>query len=275
MTLAHALLPRRDVLALALGASVLAPSRPAHAQDPAAALALQLYERPAGRDFTAVVQMELAERGREPRIRRLVLYRKNRSRGESSVLIRFLEPRDIAGLGLLSVNHADGDSDQSLFLPELDRVRKVSGDRKGGRFVGSDLYFEDLQERTPSRDRHRLLGAESINGVVCERLESEPVEAGDSVYLKRIAWVDPKTLLAHRVDYYERDVSAPSKRLQVAAFKQAQRYWTITDSTVTDLRTGHRTRMLAEQLAYDRNLPSRLFTTQALADEAFESEYRP
>lgn len=35
-------------------------------------------------------------------------------------------------------------------------MRRISSDRKGGRFVGSDLYFKDLQERKPSKDRHRL-----------------------------------------------------------------------------------------------------------------------
>ncbi|HET9462767.1 MAG TPA: outer membrane lipoprotein-sorting protein [Thiobacillus sp.] len=40
------------------------------------------------------------------------------------------------------------------------------------RFLGSHLYFEDLQERKPSEDRHRLLGRQTENGILCEVLES-------------------------------------------------------------------------------------------------------
>src|SRR3546814_19062706 len=57
----------------------------------------------------------------------------------------------------------------------------------------SDLYFEDLQERKPSKDRYRLLGKQFENGILCDVLESVPLDADDSVYRKRISWIDPAT----------------------------------------------------------------------------------
>jgi hypothetical protein len=255
-----------------LSTALIAPST--FAND-ALALAEAVSGRAEGGDFTSVGRMELTEKGKSPRARQLVTYRLDRGRGETATLIRFLEPKDIAGTGLLSVTKADGSTDQSLYLPELDRVRRIAGDRKGGRFVGSDLYYEDLQERKPSRDRHRLLGKETINGVTVDVLESTPLDAADSIYLKRISWIDPVTLLAHRVDHYERDPAAPSKRWELLAHKRIQGYWTATDSRITDLITGHSTRLTVEKAVYDRRLPAKLFTAQALADEAIESEYRP
>jgi Outer membrane lipoprotein-sorting protein len=239
------------------------------------ALAAAVDARADGGDFTSVGRMELTEKGKSPRARQLVTYRLDRGSGTRATLIRFLEPKDVAGTGLLSVTKADGSTEQSLYLPELDRVRRISGDRKGGRFVGSDLYYEDLQERKPSRDYHRLLGKETINGVPCDVLESTPLDAADSVYLKRVNWIDPVTLLAHRADHYERDPAAASKRWEVLAHKRIQGYWTATDSRITDLNTGHSTRLTVEKAVYDQRLPAKLFTAQALADEAIESEYRP
>lgn len=245
------------------------------AADPGPVLAQAVFDRPAGRNVTTQVRMELTEKGRAPRVRELVAYRLSRGRGESVALIRFLEPRDVAGTGMLTVNKADGSSEQSLYLPALDRVRRIAGERKGGRFVGSDIYFEDLEERQPSKDRHRVLGKESVNGVPCDMLESVPVDAADSVYRKRVAWIDAQTLLVHRVDYFERDDATPGKRWELLASQRIQGYWTVTDSRVTDLGTGHQTRMAIEQAVYDRRLPAKLFTPQALADEAIESEFRP
>jgi hypothetical protein len=242
--------------------------------DPGMQLAQQHQDRPAGKDMTTLSRMELIDNGRTPRVRRLVSYRLDKGRNESAYLVRFIDPKDIAGVGLLSLNRADGSSDQSLYLPELDRVRRVAGDRKGGRFVGSDLYFEDLQERKAHRDRHRILGQEVIAGVACDVLESVPTDPGDSVYRRRVSWIDRETLMAVRVDYFERDDQKPSKRWTATARQRIQGFWTVTNSTMADLAQGSETRLIVESARYDRKLPAKLFTPQALADEGFESEYR-
>ena len=243
--------------------------------DEASDLAQRVYDRPNGRDLTTLGRMVLTEKGRAPRIREIVTYRLDKSGGETANLIRFLDPEDIAGTGLLSIDKADGSTDQWLYLPALDRVRRISSDRKGGRFVGSDLYFEDLQERKPTKDRHRLLGKQTENGILCEVLESVPLDEDDSVYRKRISWVDPATAIVQRVDYFEKDANTPSKRWLLRNKKRNQGYWTLTDSRMIDLGSGHETRMVVDAALYDQKLPAKLFTSQALADESLESEYRP
>ena len=262
------LLVRFLLLALLLGA---ASARADKASD----LAQKVYDRPNGRDLTTLGRMVLTEKDRAPRIRELVTYRLDKSGGETANLIRFLDPEDIAGTGLLSIDKADGSTDQWLYLPALDRVRRISSDRKGGRFVGSDFFFEDLQERKPSKDRHRLLGRQTENGILCEVLESVPLDPKDSVYSRRISWIDPATALPQRVDYFEKNPAAPSKRWLLRSKKRNQAYWTVTDSRMIDLASGHETRMVVDAALYDQKLPAKLFTSQALADESLESEYRP
>lgn len=245
-----------------------------HADD-ASELAQKVYERPNGRDLTTIGRMVLTEKGHAPRIRELITYRLEKSKGETANLIRFIDPEDIAGTGLLSLDKANGKSEQWLYLPALDRVRRISGDRKGGRFVGSDLFYEDLQERKPSEDRHRIVGNETINGVVCDILESTPIDPDSSVYRKRVSWIDPKTLMALRVDFYEDSDTAPSKRWWVVTKKKNQGYWTAIDSRIIDLASGHETRLWIDTALYDRSLPASLFSSQTLADENLESDYRP
>lgn len=243
--------------------------------DEASDLAQRVYDRPNGRDLTTLGRMVLTEKGRAPRIRELVTYRLEKGHGETANLVRFLDPEDIAGTGLLSIDKADGGTDQWLYLPVLDRVRRISSERKGGRFVGSDLYFEDLQERKPSKDRHRLLGKQLENGILCDVIESVPLDADDSVYKKRISWIDPATAIPQRVDYFEKDGGTPSKRWLLRSKKRNQGYWTLADSRMIDLENGHETRLVIDTALYDQKLPAKLFTPQALADESLESEYRP
>lgn len=238
-------------------------------------LAEEVFSRPAGRDLTTFGRMELTEKDRPPRIRELITYRLSKGAGETANLLRFLDPEDIAGTGLLSFDNADGSNEQWLYLPALDRVRRIAGDRQGGRFVGSDLYYEDLHERKPSLDRHKLLGKDMVNGVACELLESVPLDADSSVYRKRVSCIDRTTSLALRVDYFEKDEATPSKRWLMLAKKKHGNYWTVTDSRITDLLSGHETRMIVLDAIYDRGLPAKLFTSRTLADEGLESEYRP
>lgn len=245
------------------------------ADEAGSSLAQRVYDRPDGSDATSAVTMSLIEDGRSPRVRTMIVYRLSGADGEVSTLIRFTEPTDIEGTGLLTLDAADGASNQWIYLPAMQRVRRVDSNRKGGRFVNSDYYFEDLRDRKPSMDEHRVVGRETIGEVECEVLESIPVEAGNSVYRRRLSWIDPKSLLPMRVDFYEKDVATPSKRLVVAAREQVQGIWTVTDSTLTDLDSAHQTRLVVNRILYDRELPARLFSSKALEDERAEKAFRP
>jgi len=263
--------------AVALGLTAAGPAAAVAVSDdmPATRLAQAVYDRPVGRDLTTLSRMVLVERGRAPRERELVTYRLDQGQGETANLMRFLGPEDIAGTGLLSVSKPGADADQWLYLPALDRVRRIAGDRKGGRFVGSDLYFEDLQERSVAADRHRLLGQETLDGVNCQVLESVPLAPDNSVYLRRVSWVDPGTLVVVRVDYFERDERRPSKRWLGLQRKRMQSIWTTTESAMTNLDSGHETRLLVERAQYNRKLPARLFSARSLGDENYEADFRP
>ncbi len=271
--------PTRRTLLVGLGAAVL-PVWPAgaFAAEDGLALARRVYERPDGQDVTSVVTMSLGEEGKPPRVRKMLVYRSNGEKGgkgDVSTLIRFTAPADIDGTGLLTLDAANGDTSQWIYLPAMQRVRRVDASRQGGRFVNSDFYFEDLKDRKPGADTHRITGREKVGDAVCEVLESVPVQADNSVYLKRLGWIDPKSLLPLRLDFFERQVDQPSKRLLVSRREQVQGYWTVMDSTLTDLQNGHQTRLVVEKVLYDRKLPTTLFTSRALAEERQEREFRP
>jgi len=238
-------------------------------------LARKVYDRPNGTDATSVVAMILQDEGRSPRERKMLVYRLDKKGGDVASLIRFLEPADIEGTGLLTLDMADGDSNQWVYLPAMDRVRRIDSGRKGGRFVNSDYFYEDLRDRKVEQDVHRVVGHETLAGVACDILESVPSERGNSVYGKRLSWVDPTTALPMRIDFFGRNDSEPNKRLQVLKRARVQGYWTVTDSVMTDLESGHKTRLTVEWIRYDRRLPGRLFTTQTLEDESAEEDYRP
>lgn len=240
----------------------------------AKALAQAVYDRPAGKDMSARVIMALESKGEINKKRLLYSYAADRGDAERWTLMRFVTPKDVAGTGLLSLDHAGDDSDQWLYLPSLDRVRRISSNRKGGRFVGSDFFYEDLSDREVNMDNHRLLGTDKVGGVPCTLLESIPVDKSNSVYSKRISCIHDKLLIPLRVDFYTRG-KKPAKRLQASKIRKVQGYWSVYQSTMIDLKKDHKTHLITTDLVYDQGLPDQLFTQRGLSDENLELPYRP
>ncbi|MCB1722725.1 MAG: outer membrane lipoprotein-sorting protein [Chromatiaceae bacterium] len=238
-------------------------------------LAQAVYDAPDGDDFASRATMTLLEKGRDPRVREMYTMAAQRGPGERWSLTRFTSPADIAGVGLLTKDYPGDENDQWLYLPALDRVRRVSSNRKGGRFVGSDLFFEDLRDREIDMDTHRLIGEEKIGSLLCKVLESVPKDPDNSVYSKRISWVHPGTLVVLRADLYQAHSKSPVKRLTVKRIKKIQGYWTVLDSTMEDLESQHSTQISLAEVKYNQGIPDQLFTSQSLSDANADVRYRP
>ena len=163
----------------------LCPARAAGAgdSDPSAAglaLAQAVYDRPDGGSMAARARMVLASPGSTERVRDFYSYRLDAAAGEVRSLIRFVTPANVAGTGLLVHSRRGKADDQWLFLPALERIRRVSSESRGGRFVQSGIYYEDLQDRPPAEDSHRLLGTDDYEGVEALLLESVPGDPASS-----------------------------------------------------------------------------------------------
>lgn len=260
-------------LVLLLANQVMAAQPSANAEG--RALAQAVYDRPNGDDLSSLVEMTLQSRDGYTRQRTLYSYAKEKGPQERWTLMRFIQPEDVNGTGLLTLDHPGDESDQWLYLPALGKARRISSSRKGGRFVGSDFYYEDLLDREVEMDHHYLQGKGSVGKVPCELLVSTPRDPGNSVYSKRVSCIYRKLLVPLSVELYEKGQSQPSKKLTARRIKKIQGIWTILESTMYDLESGHRTQLLIRKIKYNQGLPDQLFTRRDLTDDSNERRYRP
>ena len=236
------------------------------------ALAQQVRDRPTGKDSFTLGSMVLLEPGRAPRVRQMRTYQLEPKNDEQWTLIRFTDPADIADTGLLTLDHASGETDQWVYLPAVHKARRIPSERRGGNFVGSDLIYEDLRDRKVNQDVHTIIGEESVEGQKCKVLQSIPVDSKNSEYSKRVSWIHPQTLVALRVEVYAGG-DKPIKRLEVRKLQKIQNYWTVLELAITDLKSGHSTRMLADTVKYDLGFSEKLFSEGVLEDPVQESSY--
>lgn len=239
------------------------------------ALMEAVFEQSTGMQLAALQRMELTEPGREPRVRELRIFRRSPGDSPAATLIRFTAPGDIAGTGLLSIGDSLAGVDQWVYLPAHGRVRRIPGGRQGGRFAGSDFFYEDLRDRPVSLDEHRWLGEEWLDGYRVERIESRPIDRASSSYSRRILWIDRERALPLRIDYYRTRDNQAFKRFKALAIERIGDFHVISDSLMKDLAGNHQTRLRQLCMEQRDDLPDYLFTHRALEDPSLDRLFRP
>src|SRR5688500_19657800 len=91
----------------------------AHGQEPDAArdIMRRVLRDSRAEDEAVDIVMELIDSRGRVRRRATTIYSKKRSAEASMRLIRFHEPPDLARSGILTIEHADRDADQWIYLP--------------------------------------------------------------------------------------------------------------------------------------------------------------
>lgn len=190
-----------------------------------------------GENSIAEMKMKLI-RGANEKIREFYSARLEKGSEIIKNLIGFKSPKAIKGTGLLTFDKRKGDSIQWLYLPALKKVRKIATSGKGRPFVGSELFYEDMEQRHPSEDNHKRMKNQKYMGQNCYVLKS--VAKGNSTYSYRIAWIDIKKLIALKVDFYDKK-GRKIKQLKVKKIKRIQGIWTAMKIEIENISNKNKT----------------------------------
>jgi hypothetical protein len=99
-------------------------------------------------DTIARMRMTLGDRRGAARSREIALVSKRRD-GRLHALARLEAPAHLRGLTVLTVEWPDRPDDTFVYLPAMQRTRRIAMHRRGEAFLGSDLTYRDFE-------RHRI-----------------------------------------------------------------------------------------------------------------------
>ena len=230
---------------------------PAFAMD-GQTLARNVYDREDGKDSKATAQMLLIDKNGGKRFRTFITISKDYGEVSKS-FIRFTAPADINGTSFLTWENTDRDNDQFLYLPALNRVRRIVSSQKSSQFVNTDYTYEDMERRKPDLDQHAIVGEEKLLGRDCWLLESIPKELKGSQYGKRKAWVPKDILVPIKIEYFDQK-DQPVKVFSASALKQVDGIWVIVESQMEDLKKEHKTLLKTEDIKFNRGVADTVFT---------------
>jgi hypothetical protein len=236
---------------------------------PAAPMELlrEAFDRRYGADTHQRLTLRLRAGGREVQTQRIELVTKIEE-GRLHALARFTAPADLRDTALLVLEQDGRPDDYFLYLPALDRVRRVSGAQRSDSFMGTDLTYEDL-ERRRSDDFDDLRSAPgSVAGEPVVLVSAHPRQpaAYDRVEFA-IATRDAAIL---ETRYRAKAAEAPFKviRFPREHLHEEKGYSVPRRISVANLRRGTETEVTVETLELDPDVDLRLFTTGALLREA-------
>jgi len=122
----------------------------------------------------------------------------------SRVLVRVHAPHDLRGSGLLLLEK-ETRADMFVYLPDLEKVRRVTSRMLGGSMFGSDFTYEDFSQLQGMavEGRSERMPDTDIDGVPVRVVSHFPTPDSGSSYERVTSYVDASTCVPLRSEMFE------------------------------------------------------------------------
>ena len=220
-------------------------------------------DRPTGSDMTANVTMKITSKTGAVKTREFTMYELKGKGGESSALIKFLQPADVKGTSFLTTESPGSGKNQYIYLPSLKKTTRIAASDKNKPFMGSDLTYDDFGSRKLDDYSFKLLGEENYLGKACWKIESTSKDSASSIR-RTVSLVDKESSIIVSADFYDK-ADTLFKQMRVSKTERIAGIWTMIELEMKNLSTGSRTSLVFSDVAYNKGLSASMFSKDALA----------
>ncbi|HEY4282001.1 MAG TPA: outer membrane lipoprotein-sorting protein [Chthoniobacterales bacterium] len=123
------------------------------------------------------------------------------SNAASDIVYQVLFPKERKGEAVLL--HRSGEKVSGTTFTPLNTVRPIAVGQMNEPLFGSDLSYEDIIDNPFRWPRQAIVGAEAIDNIQCQILESKPGKGHSSSYSSVKTWVDPHRLVPLLIEKYD------------------------------------------------------------------------
>ena len=231
-------------------------------------------EREAGDSSVSDITLVLIDRRERQRIRSLKLYSKNYGE-DTKTLSLFESPADIRGTAYLNFDWNDSlrDDDSWLYLPALQRVKRLASSDTSDSFLGSDFTYADINGFEIDWYDYSLVNeSEMIGGENCWVIEmiakSEFKDRAEEAtgYSKMQSWVSKEKFIQLRGQFWELRGNR-IKFFTASEVELVEDIWTVKRLqaiTTRNDRQEHASILQIKSIDYNVDVADELLTTQAM-----------
>ena len=222
----------------------------------------KVYNRETGDSRTSKLKMILINRHGAERIRELKQYEKDFGEVEKKIMF-FISPADVRNTSFMNWTYdSEQSDDQWIFLPALNKVKRISSENKSDYFMGSDFTYDDLGDRTLAEDKHKLIREDKVNGKAVYVVENIPV-AEDDLYSRTVTYIWQDNWIGLKKEFYDQE----GKLLKVLTVNQVEKIdgiLTIVDNEMHNVQSEHKTIIKTSEVAYNTEVDEDLFSERMM-----------
>ncbi len=175
-------------------------------------------------------------------------------------MLKLSAPADVNGAAYLIREGAKTD-EMHVYLPALNRTRRIMGGAGDGPLFGTDLSYADIKQvqNAFSGSTPLIEGREKIEGRAVTVLGVVPTAESGSRYSRIKAWIDDTSCVALKVEFLEGATTRKRLLAPAAAITKAGNYWYVNDSTMSDLKLGSKTQLKIVGVKSGEDIANRYF----------------
>lgn len=235
--------------------------------------AIEIVEKANGvekvREWVARSTIKIISKNGFARTREGISFNKRQKNNDvSHRRFEFIGPADIKGTVVITHEKTNND-DMWIYLPGLNRVRRILSSSKKNSFVGSDFSYADVVSFKTSDYKHLKLNNEGCEKVNCFVIESKPKnkEVLKSYgYSKIVSWIGDVNFLTFKVQYYDEQTRLLKTQL-ISNYKKIFGYsdkWIAKYKEMTNNQNGHMSTIDISNIKVDTGIKSTKFSASRL-----------
>lgn len=203
-------------------------------------------------------KLEVQSPGGANRVLQLQI-KQRRTKTATDLVYQVLWPNERKG-EVVILHQAQGTATGSIIVPQQP-VRPLKSSQMSGGLFDSDLSYQDAVENFFAWKKQAIVGAEAINGVNCQILESKPDNASMSIYARVRSWIDPRRFVPLRIEKYSSSGELV-RRIEITRVARDEKHNPIPASlTVYGPRKNSVTQFNGARIDQDVNFTDADFTT--------------
>jgi len=184
--------------------------------------------------------------------------------GRVHSLGRLTYPDYLRDMSILQIEEADRSHNAFVYLPSMNRIRRITTYQRGDAFFGTDVTYEDLEKRYV--EHYEIVDFQS------DHLDGEPVFVIRTRPLRDVAYAEAVFTIARsddsllRVDHLKVGADEPYRSLWVhrGSMIKANGHTLHTRITVENRSRKTRTEITYRDLQVDPKISDRLFSVRTL-----------
>jgi outer membrane lipoprotein-sorting protein len=222
-----------------------------------------VYKQDTSRDTTWRAKMDVVDKKGTVRSKKFTIHKLG-GLGNSKTLVRFTDPPEVRGVGVLSINQGGVTDRQWMYTPAIRRVRRLAAQERRQRFFGSDFTNEDVSERVLDDFTYKLIGeGEVIDGRKTYKIEARPVSPDKSQYAYVYIWVPKDAPYSALVEMYDKQ-GQKQRVLKAGNLEKISGIWVAKRVEMSTPAEGTKTILTIEDIRFNTGLKEDMFTQQAL-----------